>query len=125
MTRIFFKKNQTYHLELYSAVYLMANYASSPKKKKNPRAADLGVAVVDDDLSGPFLEDDTGDGALPPAGTEEFLRRESPGKPRFHVLLDAHCLQIGRKSGGSRGDDGGRRGFEDEGAVGGSSGGER
>lgn len=104
--------------------------------KKNPNfterevesnRSDLGVAIVDDDLPGPFLEDDAGDGALPPTGSDEFLGRESAGQPRFHVLLDAHCLQIGRSSGssGGGGDDGGRRSFEDEGILGRFSGGER
>lgn len=62
--------------------------------KRKQRVPNLGVAVIDDDLSGSLLEDDASDGALPPAGPDDPLGGEPARKPGLHVLIEAQTLEI-------------------------------
>lgn len=63
------------------------------------RFPDLGVPVVDDELSGPFLEYNASNSAFPPPGPDDLLGSEPAWKPRFHILLQAHPLQVSRRGG--------------------------
>lgn len=65
----------------------------------------LSVAVVDDDFSGAFLQNNPSNGGFPAAGADDILSGEPTRKPRFHQFLQVHCLHVGFSNGGGGGDD--------------------
>lgn len=96
------------------------NFYQYNKINRNGKKTNFSIAVVDDELAGPLLENDASDSALAPARPADLLRREAPGQPGLDVLLQVRGTEFFRRrlgesgrggSGGSGGGDCERPGF--------------
>lgn len=82
-------------------------FSQYSKINKEGKETNFSVAVVDDELAGPLLENDASDSALAPPRPEDLLRREAPRQPGLDVLLQVQGADFLRRRLGESGRGGG------------------